>query len=61
MASIQVKYRCGCGYSTNSQDEAVEHSDHNKHTIPVLGYIMPENSREEKRITLVVEEDNEKA
>jgi len=61
MAQIQVKYRCGCGFTTNDPEKAVEHSDHNKHTIPVLGYIMPENSREEKRITLVIEEDNEKA
>lgn len=61
MAKTQILFHCGCGFRTHSQDEAVEHSNHNKHTIPVLGYIIPENGREEKRVTLVVEEDNEKA
>lgn len=59
MANVQIKFTCGCGYSTHSQDEAVEHSDHQKHTIPVLGYIIPENGREEKKVTLIVEEDKE--
>lgn len=39
MASIRIKYQCGCGYQTDKLEEAVKHSDGKKHTLTVLGEI----------------------
>jgi len=39
MASIQIKYSCGCGYATKLLEEAVKYSDDKKHTLTVLGEI----------------------
>ena len=39
MAMINVKYNCGCGYSTEEAEEAIRHSDANNHTLMVLGSI----------------------
>jgi len=39
MASVNVKYSCGCGYSTKKLEEAVKHSDKEHHSLTVLGEI----------------------
>lgn len=43
MARIDVKYDCGCGYSTKSLEEAIKHAESQKHTLTALGTIKPEN------------------
>ncbi len=42
MASNNVKYTCGCGYSTAKLEEAVRHSDDKKHTLTASGEIKKE-------------------
>jgi len=44
MAVIKVKYNCGCGYSTEKAEEAIQHSDVHNHTMTVLGTIQKDNS-----------------
>lgn len=39
MATVQITYNCGCGFSTKSQDEAVVHANTTKHTLTVHGLI----------------------
>jgi len=43
MASVKVKYVCGCGYSTSKLEEAVEHSNKEKHTLTANGTIEKES------------------
>lgn len=43
MATNNVKYSCGCGYSTKKVDEAVRHSDENNHTMFATGEIKKDN------------------
>jgi len=42
MASVKVKYSCGCGYSTGELEEAIKHSDEQKHTLTAGGTIEKE-------------------
>jgi len=42
MASMKVKYNCGCGYSTDNLEEAVKHSDEKNHTLTATGTIEKE-------------------
>jgi len=54
---LRIKYNCGCGYTTSDMDEAISHSDHFGHTIPVLGYVVPStNSKDKEKVVLTVEE-----
>jgi len=39
MATNNVKYNCGCGYSTGDVEEAKRHSDEKKHTLCATGEI----------------------
>jgi len=39
MASVKVKFNCGCGYSTDKLEEAVKHSDKLKHTLTAHGTV----------------------
>lgn len=39
MASIDIKYSCGCHFSTNKLEAAVKHSDEKCHTLTVLGEV----------------------
>ena len=45
MASIQIRYWCGCGYRTDQLEEAVKHSDEQKHTLTVLGEVRKEKEK----------------
>lgn len=39
MASVEIKYTCGCKFSTDKLEEAVEHADAKGHTLTVLGVV----------------------
>jgi hypothetical protein len=39
MATNNVKYNCGCGYSTSDVEEAKRHSNEKKHTLFAYGEI----------------------
>jgi hypothetical protein len=39
MATVEVTYTCGCGYSTTQVEAATNHSDKHQHTLTVLGVI----------------------
>lgn len=39
MATVDVHYNCGCGYSTTNPVEAVLHSNKHKHSLTVVGTI----------------------
>lgn len=39
MASVKVKYTCGCGFSTSELEEAVKHSDEQNHTLTAGGTV----------------------
>jgi len=39
MATVKVKFQCGCGYQTKNVEEAVKHSDEKHHSLTVLGTI----------------------
>ena len=40
MAEVNIKYCCGCGFTTTNLAEAVLHSDLNKHSLDVVGRIV---------------------
>ncbi len=40
MATIQILYRCGCGFSTKEVIEAVVHSEQAHHSLDVIGRII---------------------
>ena len=42
MASIHISFDCGCGFSTRSLEEAVQHSDALYHTLTVSGTVRSE-------------------
>ena len=44
MATVKVKYHCGCGYSTDKVEEAVKHSDEKGHTLTAGGTIEKDKS-----------------
>jgi len=46
MASINIKYSCGCRFSTDKLEAAVKHSNERHHTLTVLGEIKCEKSPE---------------
>ena len=39
MATVKVKYNCGCRYSTTDVEEAVQHSNQQGHTLTAVGTI----------------------
>jgi len=39
MATNNVKYQCGCGYSTKKVEEAVQHVEKQQHTMFATGEI----------------------
>ena len=39
MATIDVKYTCGCGFSTKVVEAAVQHSNTQRHSLTALGMI----------------------
>ncbi|KKM96759.1 hypothetical protein LCGC14_1174960 [marine sediment metagenome] len=43
----EIKYTCGCKFSTTKLEEAVKHSDSNIHIMTVLGTIKPETRKED--------------
>lgn len=43
MASVSIKYGCGCGYRTDKLEEAIKHSDQDNHSLTVLGTITKDN------------------
>ena len=44
MAVVNVQYQCGCGFITAQAEEAVKHSDNEKHILTVLGTIKPSST-----------------
>ena len=48
MASIEVRYNCGCGFHTSSLEAAVEHSDDTYHSVTVSGVIKPDTPKPAK-------------
>ncbi len=47
MVLLKIGYHCGCGFQTGDVDKAIEHCGATGHIIPVLGYVVPSNGREE--------------
>ena len=45
MAS-EIKFNCGCGFSTSKLEEATNHSNSNKHILTILGLVKPEPTKE---------------
>lgn len=45
MASVDIKFTCGCGFSTAKLEEAVKHCDERKHSLTVLGIIRKEGTQ----------------
>lgn len=45
MATNEVKYNCGCGYSTRKLEEAMRHSDKENHTMFATGEIKKDGVR----------------
>jgi len=39
MAKVDIKYECGCGYSTRDVDEAANHCDTKSHKITITGTV----------------------
>lgn len=39
MASVNIDYNCGCGFTTRKLEEATEHADSNGHSLTVCGNI----------------------
>ncbi len=39
MARVSINHNCGCGFTTRHLEEAIAHSDAQKHTLTVLGTI----------------------
>lgn len=42
MAKTNIKFQCGCGYTTNNYLEAAIHADSTSHTLTVLGTVHPD-------------------
>lgn len=53
MASIYIRFNCGCAFSTSSLEEAVKHSDGECHTLAVVGEVRCE--KEPQRLEAVAE------
>ena len=39
MASVIIRYTCGCGFTTYELEAAIKHSDERNHTLTVLGEV----------------------
>lgn len=40
-ANVKIHINCGCGYKTDSLEEAVKHAEEKKHCLTVLGEVRP--------------------
>lgn len=41
MAIVYINYDCGCGFHGKTVEEAIGHADEQKHSLCVLGSVMP--------------------
>lgn len=39
MIKIDIQYNCGCGFKTDNQEKAIDHSVEKGHTLDVTGII----------------------
>ena len=46
MIKVDIKYTCGCGFSTRKQSEANTHCNNKGHTLTVYGTISPKPDNE---------------
>lgn len=45
MATVDVKFHCGCGYTTRKVEEAVRHCDKENHSLFVNGEIKKDDTK----------------
>lgn len=48
MAKGNIRFHCGCGFSTTNPLEAALHVDSTGHTLDVLGTVQPDNKNNKK-------------
>jgi hypothetical protein len=39
MIRVSIQFKCGCGYHTDKQTEAIEHCAKNNHNMDIIGSV----------------------
>lgn len=43
MAKAYYRYSCGCGFTTDDEEKALQHADEKNHILSVKGSVVPKN------------------